>query len=178
MAALTVTELREHITTSLGDTALGLLGTAAWEAVTQAGGPDGVVTEIHDGGGTYLFLARPAASITSITETVGSTITTLAAGDYRLGLDGLTIRRLATGTNPQTYWQGDVAITYTPVAADASRQVAQIALVRLYLSHHPGVSEEQIGDWREAFQSNSAWNYALEREAILDTLREPVLGFA
>lgn len=178
MAALDATALREHITTALSDDALTRLGDAAWEEITEAAGAEGDVTEIHDTGGTYLFLSRPAGSFTSIKETVGSTVTTLATNDYRLGIDGLSIRRLATGTNPQTYWQGTVEVIYTPVADEEQRQVVQIALVRLYLNHHPGVTDEQIGDWRESYQNNSAWNYAQERDNILATLRAPALGFA
>jgi hypothetical protein len=178
MAALDAAALREHITTGLSDTALGLLGTAAWEAITQAVGDEGAITEIHDGGGTYLFLTRPAATFTSIKETIGSTITTLAANDYRTDVNGMSIRRLATGDNPQNYWQGTVEVIYTPTDDEAQRQVAQIALVELFLNHHPGLQAETIGDWQEQFQSNSAWNYALERDAILSTLRAPVLGFA
>lgn len=178
MAALSVPELREHITTALGDDALERLGNAAWAAITETAGEEGDVTEIHDGGTTYLFLSRPAGTFTSIKETVGSTVTTLATSDYRLGIDGLSIRRLATGTNPQNVWQGTVEVIYTPTDDDAVRQVVQIALVQLFLNHHPGVQAETIGDWQEQFQSNSAWNYALERDNLLATLRAPALGFA
>lgn len=175
---LTATDLREHITTALGDDALQRLADAAWEQITEVVGSEGALTEVYDGSGTYLFLTRPVSAFTSITETVGSTATILATDDYRLGVDGLSVRRLATGTNPQSYWQGDVSVVYEPDNDEAQRQVVQIALVRLYLNHHPGIVDETIGDWRESFQSNSAWNYALERDNILATLRAPELWFA
>lgn len=178
MAALTAAELREHITTALSDDALQLLADAAWEAIAQAAGAEGALTEVYDGSGTYLFLTRPVSAFTSITETVGSTATILAADDYRLSPDGMSVRRLATGTSPQSYWQGDVSVVYVPADDEAQRQVVQIALVRLYVNHHPGIADERIGDWTESFQSNSVWNYAQERDNILATLRAPELWFA
>ena len=178
MALLTVDDLRAHVTSALTDDALQLLLDAAEQAITQVAGAPGEATQIIDGGTTWLFLRSPAAAITEIAEKVNTTITTLADDDYRLGSDLLSLRRLSDGTHPQTYWQGRVTIVSTPVDDIAFRSSVQIQLVRLFLDHHPGVQLETIGDWTEQFQSNSAWNYALERDSILSTLRAPTALFA
>lgn len=179
MASLNVAGFREHVTTALGDTALELLLDAAWLAIAEIAGAEGDVVEVRAGGGSILFLPRPAASITSVSEWFGySTQRTLAANDYRLNSDGVSLHRLTVGTTPAVYWGGPVQIAYEPLSDESSRQVVQIALVKLFLDHHPGIAEEDIGDWRQVFQSNSVWNYAQERETILDTLRARPLEFA
>lgn len=179
MASLNVAGFRLHVTTALGAEALELLLDAAWQAIAEVIGVEGDVTEVRDGGGSFIFLPRPAATITSVKEWLGySYERTLAEDDYRLLSDGVSLKRLATGTTPATYWAGPVEIEYEPTDDDSSRQVVQIALVKLFLDHHPGIQEEEIGDWRQVFQSNSVWNYAQERETILDTLRARPLEFA
>lgn len=160
---------------------------AAEQAIQQAAGiftvsgdpevPDNI-TEILYGGSTYLVLAHRASAVVSVHELVTNVDTALAANDYRLGNDGVSLQRLDTGTNPQIGWTGQVTVVYTPFDVNAERKVAQIALVQLYLDHHPGIASETIGDWQQSFQSNSVWNYAQERENILDTLRPVTVGFA
>jgi hypothetical protein len=179
VASLNVAGFREHVTSALGDTPLELLLDAAWQAIAEVIGIEGDVTEVRDGGGSFIFLPRPAATITSVKEWLGySSERTLDEDDYRLLSDGVSLKRLTTGTTPATYWAGPVEVALTPVDDESARQVVQIALVKLFLDHHPGIQEEEIGDWRQVFQSNSVWNYAQERESILDTLRARWLEFA
>jgi hypothetical protein len=176
---LTVAELREHVTTALGDDALERLLDAAEQAIATIAGPVGDLTEIRDGGGSYIFLPRPASEIDTVTEWLGySSERALDEDDYSLRSDGISLRRLTTGPNASAYWVGPVEVVYTPLDDVAARQAVQLALVRLFLDHHPGVTSESIGDWSETFASNSVWNYALERDGILATLRAPALGFA
>lgn len=178
MASLNVAGFREHVTSALGANALELLLDAAWQAIAKVAGAEGDVTEVRAGGGSVIFLPRPAATITSVTEWLGySNERILATDDYRLNSDGVSLHRLMAGTTPSVYWAGPVQIVYEAANDESSRQVVQIALVKLFLDHHPGIQEEEIGDWRQVFQSNSVWNYAQERETILGTLRTS-LGFA
>lgn len=165
--ALTVGELRKHVTTALEDEALQQLLDAAQEAIANRIGGVVAVTEFADGGYSTLILGHRAASITSITETVAGTDTVLATNDYRTS--GYVLTRLDTGTNPRTTWAA-TETAYVPVLDDAEQDRVAIALVRLDLNMNPGLQSEQIGDWTQTYIDNSAMNYGLEREALLATL--------
>jgi len=155
---------------------------AAEEAaiVARFGNTAAEVAEVHDGGSAYLFLrhrAETAASISAV-ETVDATDTTLAADDYRLRDDGVSLLRLDTGTNRRTVW-GLTTVTYTPLDDSEERKRVQRALVILDLNTAPGISAEQIGAWMEQHQQSSVWNYQTEREAILASLDRAIPpGFA
>lgn len=175
---MSVAEFRTHKTTALPDAALQTLLDAEEQAITGILGPVGAYTELRDGGGTYLFLRWPAASITSVTERYGNVSTVLSPTDYELRTDGVSLRRLAYGPNASLAWLGAVTVVY-PAADDlANRKRVQLALTQLDLNHNPGLSSERIGDWEEAFVNNSAMNYREEREAILATLQSTGVGFA
>lgn len=167
---LTVDQLREHITTDLGDDALQRLLDAAEEAIIARAGASGSREELAGGGGRFISLALPADSITSVVESDGYTITTLAADDYRLYTGGLLLERLSSGTNPRSTWNREVTTTYVPVDNDATRMLVQIELCELAISYRPGLAEETIGEWTERFLQNSAWNASAERDAILAKL--------
>jgi hypothetical protein len=164
---LTVGDLRKHVTTNLVDPALQKLLDAAYAAIANRVGSAGAVTEFADGGYPTLILDRQAASITSVTETVGGTAIVLAANDYRVS--GYVLTRLNTGTNPRTIW-GPTETLYVPPVDDAESDRVAIGLVRLDLTHNPGLTAEKIGDWEETYADNSAMNYGLEREVLLGSL--------
>lgn len=171
MASLTVEELREHVTSALEDEPLQRLLDAAWQAITKVAGPETASAAVLDGGYSYLTLPRRASAITQIIEWFGlSGARVLTVGNYRLSDDGISIRRLTSGDLASDYWVGPVQVEYVAADDEAERQVVQIALVRLFLNHHPGSTSEQIGDWQETFAANSVFNYAIERDAILATL--------
>lgn len=170
MAILTVSELREHVNTDLGDDALQrLLDAAEWAIVNRAGAV-GARTEIASGGYLFLPLSRPAASITSVVETVGGSDTTLATDDYLIGLGEMLVERLSTGTNSRSSWGDRVTVVYVPVDDEAIRIEVQIALCQLALNYQPGLAEETIGEWTERFTNNSAWSNQAERDSILERL--------
>jgi hypothetical protein len=167
---LTVDELREHVNSDLGDDALQrLLDAAEWAIVNRAGAV-GARTEIASGGFRFIALARPAFSITSIVESVGTATTTLASDDYLAGAGEMVIERLITGTNPRSGWAPKVTIVYTPVEDEPIRKEVQIELCKLALNYQPGLAEETIGEWTERFTNNSAWSNQAERDAILERL--------
>lgn len=171
MSILTTDELREHIETALGDDALQRLLDAAEELIVARAGTTGQRVEIVGGGDRFLALSKRVDTVASITELVGTTTYTLAADDW-LQRDGdMLLERLQYGTNPSSYWRGQVTVTYTPVSDDATRKKVQIDLCQLAITYQPGISEEDIGEWRQVFTtSNSAWNVTEEREAILSQL--------
>lgn len=167
--ALTVDDLRLHITSSLGDEALELLLDAAYEDIDKRIGPSGAVTEVLPAGaGKLLMLSCPASALTAVVEYAYTTSeTTLATDDYELIGDQQLIRT-PDGTNPSNGWNGRVKITYTTLVTDASRDRAAVSLVKLDLDQHPGVSSERLGDWSVTYASDP--QYATSREAILATL--------
>lgn len=167
---LTVTQLREHVTTGLVDDALQRLLDAAYATITSRIGPTGARTELHNGGYRTVALGRPAASVSGVTETIGTTTTTLNADDYRLRPDGYTVERLATGHNPRWIWAGWVEVTFLPVDDADIRDEVAIDLCKLAVAYNPGLTSETIGTWTEQYASNSLWNNALERDAILARL--------
>lgn len=169
MTILTVDELREHVSSPLEEDALQrLLDGAEAEIVRYAGEP-GSVTVVRDGRGRFITLDRPAASITSISETRWSTSTTLAADDYLLRPSGTVIERLPGGTNSRHEWAGRVTVIYTAVDDDAIREVVQIDLVTLALNYEPGKGMEVIGSWTEQFASAAEGNRD-QFDAILSRL--------
>lgn len=164
---LTVDQLRDHVSSELAADALQRLIDSAEEAIVGRAGPPGARTEMVGGGGSFVALERPASAITSVSETWWSTTTALAADDYLVRPDGYLLQRIGTGTNPRWRWWGRVTIVYTPVDDTSTREEVQIALVKLSLSHNPGVTMEQIGAWTEQYANNASWNNDEEREAIL-----------
>lgn len=166
---LSPADFRKHQETGLPDPALQTLLDAAEWAINRTLTADALI-ERHETLGRYIYPARRVTTVTSLKETVGTTVTTLAANDYLIHPGGWTIERLATGTNPRSVWTGVVELTTPPAADTADRKRVQLGLVKLDLAHNPGLTAEEIGDWKETYADNSAMNYGLEREAILATL--------
>ncbi len=164
MALLTVTELREAITTSLTDDRVEELLDATEEDIIAAAGTTTVQTEHADGGHAALVLVRPInGSITSVTEkadTTGELV--LSADDYRI--DGYILHRLNTGTNPRWTWNGLVKVLHVPAARDAERKRAQVALVSLDLAAASGKTSERIGDYSVGYVGSTTY---LEQRALI-----------
>ena len=169
MAALiTVANLRLHIETDLADASLQRIVDAVDQDIVEALGEHsstGTVSETHVGGDKGLFLGRPYATITSVTEHRGTTSTVLVAADYRSWYDNRVLERLSlNATNPQGEWGERVDVVYTPVDDDKKRILATIDLVRLALQY-TGLKSERAGDY-----SSSALDHAKERAAIISRL--------
>jgi len=154
----------------LGDEPLLILLAAATQDIRRAAGPMGPVTEMQTAGaGDLLLMGGTPLSITSVVETVGWSDVTLSADDYQV-IGARTLLRLHTGTNPCRWWRGRVSVTYQPQDDLAARQRVQLALVKLDITHSPGLAAQTIGTWSEQYTSNSAFNYEVERAAILASL--------
>lgn len=176
MALLTIPQFREHVTTSLVDAAVQRLLDFAEESIDALAGPVGAVTELRNGGGSFIFLARRASAFTSVKETWQTTTTTLAANDYQLMSDGRTIRRRDTGANPSLYWVGRVEVVYTAAADTATRRMIQLQLVKLEIAFNPALASQTLGDWKEDYLSGKP--YEEQREDILAGLTPAQWAFA
>ncbi len=127
---LTVLKFREHVTTSLDDTALADFIDAEEEALLAKIGPLGAVTDVRFPRGDRVFLlGRIPASVTSVTERRWTQDYVLTPDDYVL--DRSTLRRLATGPNPWDGYVDRITIVYTPQDDSARRLIALIKLVAL-----------------------------------------------
>jgi hypothetical protein len=160
---MTLMVLRTFVETDLADAPLQVILDAADEDLTAAVGPDLAEIEKQDmEGQEFLFLTRPVASITSITEYSGGVTTPLVASDYELQPNKKDIRRLSTGTNPAYGWNGTVTVSYTP--GDLNRRNrAIVQLVELDLAFRPGAKSENVGD----DHSRTMEDYNREREKII-----------
>lgn len=165
---LTVAQLREHLTTSLEDSALQRLLDDAKDQIIDWAGDDATATEILSTGSSKLVLSRAAQSITSIVERRGVTDTTLAADDYQLYPGGYVIERLSGGTNSSPVWRGRVTVIHVPVSDVARRRMAQLDLVKLAIASEPALASRTIGAYSESFRGDA--DPATQRAAILSRL--------
>jgi hypothetical protein len=173
---LTVDQLREHVTTSLGDEAVQRLLDAAYGAIDEAAGTGGDSTELLTAGpGPLLMLSRPADTVTSVTEyALTSSALVLAADDYAIRA-GQALVRLATGTNPASRWRGPVDVTYTPLLDEAVRDGVAISLVQLDITFNPGLASQRLGEWSETYVQGADGAYAEQRDKILASLGPSLL---
>lgn len=199
MTLLSVGDFRLRVASSLDDATLGSMLAAAEQVITAYAGPVGAMVESLDGGGSYLFLTRRAASIEKVTETVWNADTVLDPTDYRLRLDGVSVLRLRTGSNPPPFWGGQgfygpefgtyaggfigattanqsttpwghsVRVEYTPLNDVEERKRVQAALVQHSINYKPGLQLERIGEWEERHAYQETWTE--ERDAILASLQ-------
>jgi hypothetical protein len=176
MALLTVSELREHVDTDLGDTALArLLADADAEIVRRYGAHVADIVEVFTPppGSTTIHLSRDLSAVDSIVEVrddgIGEATLTLDTDDYSL-LRPRTIRRLTGGSYSATSWAPIVTVTYAPVADDARRTLVTVDLVKLAVQYQ-AASSVTVGD-----VSISHADYARERENLLRRLAPSIMG--
>lgn len=167
-----IDRVKERIESDLTDPELQLLIDEANAAVIAQHGPHAdplaPITVIRDGHRRTLDFVRPIddGETVTITETVGTDDTTLAADDWRLRNRGRTLERLDTGTNARFEWGRVVSVTYTPVNDGNERQEAIIKLVQLAVEFE-GVESRRIGDHQQSHA-----DYVAERERILGELSQ------
>lgn len=178
---VTPAEVREHVETDREDDALALLiADAEAGLVIRYGanypGPVTLTRFLADLSlitPTTLYLERPAASITTVTEFWGDPFnereTVLAPADYRLHYGGRALERLGNATNPHWLWGHRVVISYVPVDDTAQRKRICIDLVKLALRYN-ATKEVVAGDTREYAYDD----YTQERANLLDELSQSV----
>jgi hypothetical protein len=184
---LSVTELREHVTTSLVDSALARIIDAEEAEIVSRFGAHASQVETFEAEllGDCLFPKRPVLSVTSIIETitwpnsfiggVGSQTTTMDASDYEIMSGGKQIRRLASGTHWRETWGQRVVVTYVPIAETAKRVKVLIDLCALAVASKPGMKSESQGGGEYSY---TAADLEAEREKILARLGTAQRNFA
>jgi hypothetical protein len=158
--ALSVEQVRERVEARLSDEALGSLLADTYASIARELGPEGPLTEVLTGDAEdVLLLSRQPESIESVIENgIG-----LDEGDY--ALRGLLLLRLSTGPHPAQRWRGRPEITYTVLSDASERDRLAIALVKLELNTHPGVTSIKLGQFSETYAQGDN-TYARERAAI------------
>lgn len=165
---LSVPELQAALETDLPVPVLQIHLDAAEQDISAVAGPAGAHTERVSGGTRHLFLSRPAASITSVTEyaTPGTTPGTVLLGtDYFVRWHGRGLERSNGGR-----WADQVDVTYTPVDDAARRKQVQLDLVRLAITYRGAVKSETDGTY-SASAAVDPLAYERERQAVLRSLR-------
>jgi hypothetical protein len=177
LTLLTVDELREHVTTTLGDDALQRLLDDAEAAIIEYAGEIGTLTEFVRGGAGTIVTSRPIDTITSIIERTDSYVpVTLATDDYRVR-NSYVIDRLRLGTNRWLHWRGVVEITYEPIDDTATRKIVQAELIQLELDTKPGLASETVGAWTQTYSSIGSKSVPEQRLDILTRLK-PTVGLS
>ncbi len=146
MTILSATQLREHIETDLGDTALDRLAAAAESLIEAVIGPVAARTETLRGGGKTIYATAAVTSVTSIKERdfVEDAQVTLSSDDWRLE-GGFRFIRLNNGTNAREFWANHVEFIYTPEVDTGMIQAVQITLVKGAVVYS-GAQGEEFGD--------------------------------
>lgn len=170
---LTLDQLREHVTTSLGDEALQRVLDAAYASIEEYAGEEDVATVLAVGGQRFLALDRPAYSVTSVVEDYGSSApVTLAADDYIVHPGGYVIERNSGGTNSRSSWYRRVYVTFVPKDDAALRDMVAVDLVALDLTVKLGVTMEVVGSWTQQYAQSKSYD-ELRDEALSRLSPEP-----
>lgn len=174
MAALTPAQLREHVETDLGDTALQRLLDDAYFTITERAGALGVVTARFIGNGdSVIWLGGRVATLpfTSVTE---NGVALVENTDYRVLYDGRGLERIDATTTPvrTRYWGLDVVLTYTKRNDEVRRNRVAIDLCKLAVQFD-GTQSSSAGDYR---QDNP--DYQRAREQVLRGLVASPFTFA
>ncbi len=127
--------------------------------VKACGAHEGPITETIVGGGVSLFVSRPIASISSISErtTLTSDSTTLATTLYYPWASEGRIERMSST------WGALVSVTYTPVDDRPERKAVLIELVRIALER-TAMQREDLRGARDGYSYTAPdWERARKR---------------
>lgn len=193
---LTLAEARAAVSIDASDTSqdsgLALYNTAVSERLDEICGPvvqRTVTSELHDGGRHWIQLYfRPVASVTTATEYVGTTGTTLTAESnaskpasaYMLETrTGIVRRRASGGDSRFAIGRQNIALTYsagryatTAVVGERFKLAAQIMLSHIWRVERGG-GNQTFGEFVPSGSSFAVPNRVLE--LLADELLEPVV---
>jgi len=187
MSLLSVDDLRALVPSPLTDDQLEILIDRVEAEITDAigvpqnAGGTAEITRIIEGGDANLFLRRPIASVTTLTEYSGLTDTTGTAltedeefyvwhHEGRIQRVGGDLPRAApsvlsvfhmteaefSGTSGAGYWGSHAEVVYRPTDQRDLRRGAIIDLCRIWLSRTALMSESVAGEY--SYQAPSNWD--------------------
>jgi len=168
MGLLTVAELREHVETSLPDSALERILAGGELVIAQWAGPlsfdeDGLIVEVTDvasaPGRTLLRLRQVPTAIASVVDIHVGIETEVDASEYRI--EERYLRRLA-----MALWGEWTRVTYTPIDDSAVRRTVLVQLCQLELNVQPGMASQGAGPWSESYGK-----YLRQRNELLRAIR-------
>lgn len=168
---LALSTLRAQVGPGPSDDVLEALLAAALEAIDGRYGPSGGTHREHlRPFGEWVRLGRRAYELGAVTDGGDA----VDAADVELWPGGRYVRRLSD--DEPTDWTGWVDVTYTPLSEAAERDRIAMALVKLDVSHTPGLTGITVGPWSEQYAQGDGTGYAKQREAILGSLRPLTVG--
>lgn len=187
MSLITPAVYKEHdAACTLGDDALQRIIDANESLMIRRLGPHAQAgsnaVERFEGGQRTALLQQPAASIVQVRERRGfwqsSAWVVLGTDDWLLENGGLTLRRLAGGTNSWYVWGAEIEVTYVPMANIAERVVALIDLCSLDVSGGAsgsmsgGLTSRTMGSWSESYGSGGGTSGTVKskKNAVLASL--------
>jgi hypothetical protein len=168
MGLLTVAQLREHVETSLPDTALERILASCELAITAWAGPleldlDDAVTDVTETvaapGRALLRLRQVPTAVTTVVDVHRGIETTLDSDDCRA--EDRYLRRLGDRT-----WGKRTTVTYTPFDDSAVRRMVLVQLCQLELNVQPGMAAQGAGPWSETYGK-----YLRQRDELLRAIR-------
>lgn len=171
MADLTVTELRQHVETDLGDPALQRLLDDAYTAIRERAGTLDPVTARYIGNGDSVIWLGGRVATLPFTSVVEDTVVLVVDVDYRVLYGGRGLERIDSSGKVRA-WGRDVLITYTKANDEAKRKRVAIDLCKLALQFD-GTQGYSAGDYR---QENP--DYQRAREQVLRGLVVSPFTFA
>lgn len=181
---LAVADYKALVTTSATDAAIEAALAAAQEAILDAGGPIGDVTEHIAGGHNHVMLGNRAAGIVRVVERAGLAYIELDPTDYALSATGGFLTRLNnSGPNASPHFRGQVEVVYERYIGEDTRKAVQAELAALDLGDSTGAStgartQERIGEWSENWAATGVpQTIDQRRESILARLNPETLTF-
>ena len=162
MSLLSVAELRPRVTSPLNDAQLQDLIDFVEDSLEPFVGEAASAsqTETMAGYARSLFLKRPVATITSVTEYEALTNGT----EFYTWPDEARLERVGRK------WGARVTVVYVPTDDTIARKGAIIDLARIYLAQTPLKAESIGGDF--SYQAPDNWNGHIRQ--VLRRLRFPV----
>lgn len=146
---VSVEQVRQRVQTAASDVTIqDIIDAEEAELIRRYGAHgDGAitVTEAHTPTNGNLFLHRPIAALTSITESasLGASGTALTSTQYYAWPAQGRIERLPRGTS----WAEAVSVVYAPIDDQAKRRRVIIELVRLALEQTAMQAESVAGEY-------------------------------
>lgn len=155
------------IETDLSNAALAAVARAAVQEVDARVGNVAGISEWHAGGGDYIFLSKPAASVTSVT--IDGEASAMDVDEYELTFGGRALIRF-NAYGARSLWSDATVVYSTTAVADTDRYDRVVVdLVKLAITYDGSDKSHSAGDYSES-ASLTPDAYQREREVLIGEL--------